>query len=114
MRFLVSLILIFVTGFTGKTFAQAPASPAQDSIYTAEAACGQCRFHLAGSGCDLAVKINGKAYFVEGTNIDDHGDAHAADGFCKKIRQATVTGHFSNEKFIASKFALLPEKKENE
>ena len=27
-------------------------------------------------GCDLAVRIDGKSYFVEGTKIDEHGDAH--------------------------------------
>ena len=32
-------------------------------------------------GCDLAIRIDGKSYFVEGTKIDDHGDAHANDGF---------------------------------
>ncbi|RYF83189.1 MAG: hypothetical protein EOO03_15575, partial [Chitinophagaceae bacterium] len=53
---------------------------------TVEAACGQCMFKLKGDDCDLAVRINGKAYFVNGTKIDDHGDAHADDGFCNRIR----------------------------
>ena len=33
-----------------------------------EAACGQCQFDMQGKkGCDLAVRINGKSYFVEET-----------------------------------------------
>ena len=55
-----------------------------------EAACGQCKLGLEGSGCDLAARIDGAAFFVDGTKIDDHGDAHAEDGFCKAIRHAKV------------------------
>jgi hypothetical protein len=36
---------------------------------------------LKGYACDLAVRIDGKPYFVDGTSIDSHGDAHAEDGF---------------------------------
>jgi hypothetical protein len=46
------------------------------------------------SGCDLAVRMNEKSYFVEGTKIDDHGDAHADDGFCSTVRTARH-GHLS-------------------
>jgi hypothetical protein len=46
-----------------------------------EASCGQYQFGMEGKACDLAVRIDGKAYFVDGTSIDSHGDAHAADGF---------------------------------
>ncbi|MES1219625.1 MAG: DUF6370 family protein [Bacteroidota bacterium] len=54
-------------------------------IQNAEASCGQCNFHLKGKGCNLAVRINGKAYFVDGVDIDSFGDAHAKDGFCNAI-----------------------------
>jgi hypothetical protein len=37
--------------------------------------------NLKGYACDLAVRIDGKTYFVDGTSIDSHGDAHAEDGF---------------------------------
>ncbi|MEO7265196.1 MAG: DUF6370 family protein [Ferruginibacter sp.] len=82
-----------------------------DSTYTAEIACGQCQFKMAGKSCDLAVRINGQAYFVDGSGIDDHGDAHADDGLCKKIRPAIVTGHVENGRFVAKKVTLVPEKK---
>lgn len=73
-----------------------------------EASCGQCQFHLPGKGCDLAVRIDGKAYFVDGTGIDDHGDAHAKDGFCQRIRKARVSGRIVNHRFQATTFELLP------
>lgn len=73
-----------------------------------EAACGECRFGLAGSGCDLAVRIDGVAYFVDGTCIDDHGDAHAEDGLCNAIRHAEVEGEVTNGRFVARSFRLVP------
>lgn len=74
-----------------------------------EASCGQCQFGMKSkSGCDLAVRIDGKAYFVEGTDIHKHGDAHAADGFCSVVRKAEVTGEVKNDKFVATNFNLLP------
>ena len=76
-----------------------------------EAACGQCKLGLEGSGCDLAVRINGAAFFVDGTKIDDHGDAHAEDGFCKAIRHAKVSGQVENGRFVVKSFELLPDEK---
>lgn len=75
-----------------------------------EASCGQCQFGMKGGGCTLAVRIDGKPYFVEGTDIHKHGDAHAADGFCSAIRRAEVTGEISGDKFKATSFKLLPAK----
>ena len=62
-------------------------------------------------GCDLAVRIDGKPYFVEGTNINDHGDAHSKNGFCNTIRKAEVSGEIKGDKFVATSFKLLPEDK---
>lgn len=81
-------------------------------IQTVEASCGQCQFGLKAKGCDLAVRMDGKAYFVDGTTIDEHGDAHAKDGFCEAIRKAEVQGEVINNRFKASFFKLLPAKKE--
>lgn len=68
-------------------------------ILTVEASCGQCQFGLPGKGCDLAVKLNGRAHFVKGSHIDAHGDAHAHDGFCETIRMAEVQGELVNDTF---------------
>lgn len=78
-----------------------------------EASCGQCQFGMTEKkGCDLAVRIDGKPYFVEGTNLDDHGDAHAHDGFCSVIRKAEVVGEIKGNSFVVSTFTLLPLEKE--
>jgi Family of unknown function (DUF6370) len=74
-----------------------------------EVSCGQCQFGMTEKkGCDLAVRINRKSYFVEGTKIDEHGDAHAHDGFCSAIRKAEVVGEIKSNKFVVSSFKLLP------
>ena len=78
-------------------------------IMTVEASCGQCKFKMKGDGCDLAVRIDGKSYFVDGTVIDEHGDAHAEDGFCNAIRKAEVQGTVVNNRFVSTYFKLLPE-----
>jgi polyhydroxybutyrate depolymerase len=74
----------------------------------AEAACGQCKLGLHGDSCDLAVRINGKSYFVDGTDIDSHGDAHAEDGFCQTIRKVEVEGEIIDNRFKATYFKLVP------
>jgi hypothetical protein len=79
-------------------------------ILTVEASCGQCQFGLKGEGCKLAVRIDGKAYFVKGTDIDSHGDSHAKDGFCEAIRSAVVQGEVINNEFVLSYFRLLDTK----
>lgn len=75
-----------------------------------EASCGQCQFGMEGHGCELAVRIDGKSYFVDGSSIDSHGDAHANDGFCAAIRKAEVTGKVVDNRFKATSFKLLPKK----
>jgi len=80
-----------------------------DAVQIVEVSCGQCQFKMEGKSCDLAVRIKGKNYFVDGTKIDDHGDAHAKDGFCERIRMAEVKGNVVNNRFEATYFKLLPE-----
>lgn len=89
------------------------ADPAK-KLLTVEASCGQCKLGLKGKGCTLAVRIDNKAYFVDGTEIDSHGDAHAADGFCNKVRKAAVQGEVVKDRFKASYFRLLPEQEKKE
>lgn len=72
-----------------------------------EASCGQCQFAMQGKGCDLAVRIDNQPYYVKGTTIDDHGDAHAEDGFCEAIRKAKVSGNVVNGTFEATTFELI-------
>lgn len=80
-------------------------------VQIVEASCGECQFGLPGKSCDLAVRINGKSYFVNGASIDDYGDAHAKDGFCKAVRKAEVQGEIVNNKFKATYFKLIDDDK---
>jgi hypothetical protein len=73
-----------------------------------DASCGSCRLGLDGPECQLAVRIEGRALLVSGAGIDDHGDAHAPDGFCNVIRRARVRGRIDGERFVADAFELLP------
>ena len=117
------LLLILLLGFgaaAGPARAQAaaastgpgairPAAAPTDTLLV-EASCGQCRLGLPGKGCDLAVRLpGGRAYFVTGSGIDAHGDAHARDGFCNAIRRARVQGEVAANQFRVSYFQLLPE-----
>ena len=109
MKSLLSLLVMF---FGLQLSAQEKASSIfiQDpkkEVWLVETACGQCKFALKGKGCDLAIRTKGKAYFVDGTDIDSHGDAHAEDGFCNAIRKANVQGTFINNRFKATYFQLV-------
>ena len=101
MKKLISIFVLFVC----------ISANAQDKSRTqvVETACGQCKFGMKGtSGCDLAVRIDGKSYFVDGTDIYKHGDAHGNDGLCNTVRKAEVTGEIKDGRFMASNFKLLP------
>lgn len=100
--------IFFVSASAQKTDSAAAPNPAK-KLLIVDASCGQCKFGLKGKGCSLAVRINDQAYFVDGTAIDDHGDAHADDGFCNKVRKAQVQGDVVEGRFKASYFKLLPE-----
>ena len=75
----------------------------------AEVSCGECNFHLKGKSCDLALRVSGKAYFIDGADIDSFGDAHAKDGFCKAVRKAEVQGEVVNNRYKVSYIKLLPQ-----
>ena len=111
MKHLFSIIL--VTAFAFSSSAQTKS--AKDSnpdpnkkVQVVEASCGECQFGMEGKSCDLAVRIDGKSYFVDGTTIDQHGDAHAKDGFCKAVRKAEVQREIVNNRFEATYFKLMP------
>ncbi|MCA0348847.1 MAG: hypothetical protein LCH35_06270 [Bacteroidetes bacterium] len=101
MKNVFSLVILFVS-----ITISAQEKP---KVQIVEASCGQCQFGMKDKkGCDLAVRIDGKSYFVDGTKLDDHGDAHAEDGFCSAVRKAEVVGEVKDNKFVVSYFKLLP------
>lgn len=76
---------------------------------TYEVSCGMCNFHMTGDECALAIRIDGKDYYVEGSAIDEHGDAHADDGLCTTIRKAKLKGVIKGGAFIAESVKLISE-----
>lgn len=44
-----------------------------------EASCGKCQLNMEGSGCDLAVRINGKSYFVDVAKTSRESNQRIAD-----------------------------------
>lgn len=105
---LLSFLLIALTGFSQTNQPVRLLPDSTKKMMIVDAACGQCKLGLPGKGCNLAVRMDGKAYFVDGTSIDDHGDAHAKEGFCNAIRKATVQGEIVDNRFKASYFKLVP------
>lgn len=117
MRSLLVCIICFLIASIASAQKIDPKVSVPDStkkIQIVEAACGECQFKLEGKGCNLAVRIDNKAYFVDGTDINSHGDAHAKDGFCNAVRKAEIQGQLVNDRFKVTYFKLLKssEKKE--
>jgi hypothetical protein len=116
MKILFVLMTLFlavtVNAQTAKKDIHTPDSTKK--IMVVETACGKCKLGLKGTECELAVRIKGKAYYVDGTSIDDHGDAHAKDGFCNAVRKAEVQGEIVNGRFKATYFKLLPDQSKKE
>lgn len=106
MKNLFTIVLLFTA-----LLSNAQDKKEEQKTQIVEVSCGECNFGLKGKSCDLAVRIDGKAYFVDGTHIDDHGNSHAKDGFCEAIRKAEVTGKIVDDRFKVTTFKLLPEKK---
>lgn len=72
-----------------------------------EIACGKCIFDMTGDECDLAVLINEKHYYVEGSHIDDHGDAHTENGLCNTSRKAQIKGVVKFGVFVAEYINII-------
>ncbi len=93
---------------TAKAAPEAAAKPVPEGAQEVEVACGQCQFGIQEpKGCDLAVRIDGKAYFVDGSKMAEHGDAHGVRGMCNAIRKAHVTGQVVEGRFKAESLALV-------
>ena len=114
--FLSSIVCLLVisSAFSQKSDPAVSTPDPNKKIQVVETACGECQFKLTGKGCDLAVRIEGKAYFVDGTDIDSHGDAHAKDGFCNAVRKAEVQGNLVSGRFKVTYFKLLKDAEKKE
>lgn len=80
-------------------------------IQVAEVSCGKCKFGMDARTCSMAIRLDGKTYFVDGVSMDDYGDAHAHDGMCNAIRKAEVEGELADSRYKATSIKLLPDAK---
>lgn len=105
--FVISIFSLFsLWGFSQNSTTTSTPNP-NKKTFIVDASCGECNFEMDGNSCDLAVRIDGKPYFVDGANIMDYGHPHAKGGFCVAIRKAEVQGEVVNGRFKASYFKLL-------
>jgi hypothetical protein len=80
-------------------------------IQSAEVSCGECQFKMKGKSCHLAVRLDGKDYWVDGADVDSFGDAHDKQtGFCNAIRKADVQGVIKDGRFLLSYLKFTDEK----
>jgi len=105
MKNIITAVFLFLT-----VLVNAQDKKEQPKSQIVETSCGQCQFGMKGHGCELAVRIKGKSYFVDGASLDSFGDAHAKDGFCASVRKAEVVGQITNNRFKATSFKVLPKK----
>jgi hypothetical protein len=104
MKYLIVLTIVFI-GISAK-------AQEKEKSYKVLAACGTCQFNMSSpTGCALAIKVAGKTYWVDGSALADHGDEHAEDGMCKIVKKVVTTGVFLDNRFKASSFTLISDKK---
>ena len=106
-----SIFFLFLSFSTYAGNAQTPTKKNAITNQVVELSCGECNFKMKGKSCDLAVRIDGKAYFVDGKKIDDFGDSHDENtGLCNVVKKATVTGEIVNNRFKASEIKVIAKK----
>ena len=108
IRHLCMLITTLLVCGCGERSTDVEAAATRSQAGAVEASCGQCQFGMDAPGCDLAVRLDGTPHFVDGSGIDDHGDAHGPDGLCNVIRLADVSGEIVDGRFVARSFVLRP------
>jgi len=111
MRSLIILLccsFFAITASAQTTTVKTSVPDANKAVQVVEVSCGKCKLGLAGKSCDMAVRIDGKAYYADGADMDSFGDAHAHDGMCNAIRKAEVQGQLVDGRFKISYIKLLP------
>lgn len=97
-KFLFAFVLLFSVSI----FAQ------KIQNQTVDAACAMCQFKMkTDKGCAMAVKIDNKVYLVEGIDKKEFGEMHSADGYCKIMKKALVSGEIKKGKFYATTFKYV-------
>ena len=109
-HFVAVLVASMLFVACGNSSEEGPVSDPQELVArTVEAGCAMCIYEMEGvEKCTLAVKVDGQPYYVTGSTIFDHGDAHAADGICMTAREAVVDGKIEDGKVVATRLEFKP------
>jgi len=110
MKILYALLIICfgsVNAFSQSAKEKLSVPDTTKKLQVVELACGKCKFGMKGKECELAVRINGKSYYVDGADIDSFGDAHAKDGFCNAMSKAEVQGEIVGDRFKVTYLRLI-------
>ena len=112
LRIVWFLVLSVAAGCSHNTAIRAPDQQLAGAAHSIEAGCAMCIYQMPGiEECVLAVRWDDRDWLVDGSGIDDHGDAHAPDGLClvarpgKMIATATEGNRIDVESLV-----LVPQK----
>jgi hypothetical protein len=109
------LLSFFASAVSAQTATSKTSLPDPNkNIQTVDISCGKCKLGLPGKSCDLAVRIDGKAYYADGADIDSFGDAHAHNGLCNAVRKAEVQGELVDNRFKITYIKVVAEEKKKE
>ena len=84
---LLTCCFFALAGFGQTSPTKQPVADTTKAMQVVEVSCGKCKLGLAGNTCDMAVRIDGKAYYADGANIDAFGDAHQIKKGILAVRQ---------------------------
>lgn len=105
--FSLALGFLSITSFAQVDKSLSPMPDSNQPLLTVEASCGECNYDMPGNSCDVAIKMDGKTYYVDGVGIMDYGFPHNKGGFCVAVHKAEVQGKVVNGRFKATYFKLL-------
>jgi len=109
-----SIAACLVLGLFGCSESNTPAPSAPPPLVAkfdalrVEASCGMCQLGMKGEDCALAIRTGDGAWYVDGVDESELGDAHSDDGICNAVRHAIVSGEVREGRFVATKFELEP------
>ena len=112
MRYALIWIVLVVVGCSSNTGQLAPEPQVTGATHEIEAGCAMCIYEMPDiEECVLAVRWDDKDWLVDGSGIDDHGDAHASDGLCLVARPGKmVATSTEGNRVVVESLTLVPQK----
>ena len=106
-RFLLSITVASISLATFSCSEKHAAAPVPATVAGArefEAGCAACVYHMEGAqGCQLAVLVDGKHYYVSGVDMPGH-----ESGLCDGPQRTLLVGKVEGDRFVATSLAMKP------